>query len=252
MYINGYRAADKELYGQLVISPWKSQELPYVKGKIVISDKEPDIFLKNYFSNNFKWDNNFGKEKWFELSGSIGAEKWRFEAGYNLVRINNFVYFDTTGVPSQAAGVTITSAFVQKDFKLGIMHFTNRVVWQANTNKDALSLPTFSFFSSIFFQHELVKDVLMGQIGASVFYRTKFYASAYSPATAQFYNQKEKQIGEYPVVDAFINFKWKSAVLFFKLDHVNQGIPNNEYFSTLHYPLNRMTFKMGVSWVFHD
>lgn len=252
IYISGYRAADKELFGQMIISPWKSLELPYVRGKIEISDKEPDIFLKNYFSNNFKWDNNFSKEKWFALSGSIGAEKWRFEAGYNLVRINNYVYFDTTGVPSQTSGVTITSAFVQKEFKLGIMHFNNRIVWQANTNNIALSLPTFSLFSSLFFQYELVKNVLVGQIGASVFYRTKFYASAYSPATGQFYNQKEKQIGEYPVVDAFVNFKWKRAVLFFKLDHVNQGIPNNEYFSALHYPLNRMIFKLGVSWVFYD
>jgi len=168
------------------------------------------------------------------------------------VRINNYIYFDTTGVPNQAEGVTITSAFVQKDFKLGGLHFTNRLLWQANTNKDVISLPTFTFFSSLFFEYELVKKVLVGQIGANVFYRSKYYANAYSPATGQFYNQHEKLIGEYPVVDAFVNFKWKKAVIFFKADHINQGIPNNEYFSTLHYPLNRMIIKIGVSWVFYD
>lgn len=252
MYINGYRAADKELFGQMVISPWKSVEYPYVKGEIEISDKEPDLFVKNYFSNHFKWNNSFVKEKWFMLGGTIGADKWKFEAGYNIARINNYVYFDTNGVPNQASGVTVTSAFVQKEFKLGGLHFTNRVVWQANSNKNVLSLPTLMVFSAISFEYELVKNVLVGRIGANVFYRSKFYADAYSPATGQFFNQNEKLIGEYPVVDAFIDFKWKRAIIFFKLDHLNQGIPNNEYFSTIHYPLNPMIFKIGVSWIFYD
>jgi len=252
MFLNGYRAADKELLGQMLISPWKSENYPYVKATIEISDKEADLFIKNYFSNHFKWENNFQKEKWFMVGGVIGADKWKFEAGYNLVRINNFVYFDTTGVPSQAAGLTITSAFVQKEFKLGHFYSTNRVVWQAYDNKEAISLPTFSVFSSLFFEYELVKSVLKARIGANVFFRSKFYADAYSPATGQFYNQKTKMIGDYPVIDAFVDFKWKRAVLFFKFDHINQGVPNNEYFSALHYPLNLRIFKIGVSWIFYD
>ncbi|NOU20012.1 MAG: putative porin [Bacteroidales bacterium] len=252
MYIDGYRAADKELLGQMMISPWKSSEYPYIKAKIEISDKEPDIFLKNYYSNHYKWDNDFVKEKWFLVGGSIGADKWRFEAGYNLARINNYVYFDTTGVPKQTSGVTVTSAFVQKDFKLGGLHFTNRIVWQANTNKEILNLPTFSVFSSLFFEYELVKKVLLGRIGANVFYRSKFFVDAYSPATGQFHNQKEKQIGEYPIVDVFVDFKWKRAVLFFKGDHVNGMSGSGDSFSTIHYPLNRFIFKIGVSWIFYD
>ncbi|RPH29182.1 MAG: hypothetical protein EHM93_17620 [Bacteroidales bacterium] len=252
MYLNGYRASDKELIGQMVISPWKTEEYPYVKAKIEISDKESDIFLKNYFSNHFKWENNFEKEKRFLLGGSIGADKWRFEAGYNLVRINDFIYFDITGIPKQASGVTITSAFVQKEFKLGHFYSTNRVVWQAYDNKEAINLPTFSIFSSLFFEVELVKKVLTARIGTNVFFRTKFYADAFSPATGQFYNQKVKKIGDYPVIDAFVDFKWKRAVLFVKYDHINQGMPNNEYFSALHYPLNHRIFKFGVSWIFYD
>ncbi len=252
MYLNGYRSSDKELLGQMVVSPWKSKEYPYVKAKIEVSDKEPDLFVQNYFSNHFKWNNHFVKEKWFMLGGSIGADKWKFEAGYNLARINNFVYFDTTGIPKQASGVTITSAFVQKGFKLGRFYSTNRVVWQAYNNKGVINLPTFSIFSSLFFEYELVKNVLMARIGANVFFRTKFYADAYSPATGQFYNQKVKQIGDYPVIDAFVDLKWKRAIIFFKFDHINQGVPNNEYFSALHYPLNRRIFKLGISWIFYD
>jgi len=251
MYINGYRSADKELFGQMVISPWKSVEYPYVKAKIEITDKEPDLFIKNYFSNHFKWNNSFEKEKYFLLSGSIGADKWKIEAGYNVVRINNYIYFDTTGVPAQASGLTITSAYIKKDLKLGGFHFVNKFLWQAYDNKDVISLPTFSVFSSLFFDFSLVKNVLFARLGANIFIRSKFYADAYSPATGQFYNQREKQIG-YPVVDVFADLKWKRAVIFFKADHINQGVPNSEYYSALHYPLNRFIFKIGVSWIFYD
>jgi len=252
MYINGYRSADKLLYGQMVISPWKSIEYPYIKANIEITNKEPDIFIKEYFSNHFKWENNFEKENYFLLSGSIGAEKWKLEAGYNVVRINNYIYFDTTGVPNQASGLTITSAFIQKELKLGGFHFVNKLLWQAYDNKDVISLPTFSVFSSFFFEFPVVKNVLMARLGANVFFRSKFYADNYSPATGQFYNQREKKIGDYPVVDAFVDFKWKRAVIFFKADHINQGVPNSEYYATLHYPLNRFIFKIGVSWIFYD
>ncbi|KAB2870762.1 MAG: hypothetical protein F9K37_05045 [Bacteroidales bacterium] len=252
LYVNGYKSDDKELYGQITISPWKSTDMPYVKGKITVSDKEPDIFVSNYFSNHYKWTNSFDKEKWFMLGGSLGAEKWKFQLGYNLVRIVNFIYFDADGLPAQVDGITITSAFAEKTLKLGGFHFVNKVLWQANTNDDVLSLPSFTFFSSLFYEHELVKNVLRGQFGVSGFYRTKFYADAYIPATGLFVNQREKLIGNYPFVDVFVNLKWKRAILFFKFDHINQGTPNNEYFTTLHYPANRRVFKFGLSWMFYN
>ncbi len=252
LYLNGYRAADKELHGQMIISPWKSKEFPYLKGSIEITDNEPDIFIKKYYSNHFKWDNRFEKEKRYVLSASIGADKWRFEAGYNIARINNYIYFGTDTLPKQASGVTITSAYVLKEFKLGHFYSTNRVVWQAYDNKDVINLPTLSVFSALFFEFEVVKNVLNARLGANVFFKTKFYSDAYSPATGQFYNQRVKQLGEYPVVDLFADFKWKRAILFLKYEHINQGMPNNDYFSALHYPLNQRIFKFGVSWIFYD
>ncbi len=251
LYVNGYRSNDKELYGQLTISPWKSTELPYVKGQILISDKEPDIFIKDYYSNHFKWSNNFEKEKRFMIGGVLGADKWKFELGYNLVRIVNYIYFDTNGLPAQA-DVTVTSAYAQKTLKLGGFHFVNKVLWQANTNEDVLSLPNFSVFSSLYYEHVLVKNALTGQLGASGFYRTKFYADAYMPATGQFINQCEKKIGDYPFIDVFVNFRWKRTILFFKYEHVNEGIPNNQYFTALHYPANQRVFKFGLSWIFYN
>ncbi len=107
-------------------------------------------------------------------------------------------------------------------------------------------------FSSAYYERVLIQNALTGQLGFNVYYRTKFYADAYSPSIAQFYSQRVEKIGGYPLVDAFLNFKWKRALIYLKLEHANQGYPNNEYFATYLYPYNPRIFKFGVLWTFYD
>jgi hypothetical protein len=250
-YINGYRAADKELFGQMTISPWKSLDMPYVSGEISITDKEPSIFMKEYFSNHYKWDNNFDKESRFRISAKFGADKVKFEAGYNLLHIVNYTYFDTLSLPAQEQNVTVTSAYIQKRFSLGWFNMVGRLIWQASTS-EAINLPVLSGFGSIFVQFPVVKNALTVQLGVSGFYRTKFYAYAYNPALGVYYNQKEKEIGNYPFVEAFLNAKWKRTNLFVKVDHLNMGYLDNQYYTALHYPYNPRMLKFGLSWMFYD
>lgn len=251
-YMGGYRATDKELLGRLIISPWKSKELPYVAGELSITDRESDIFINRYFSNHYKWDNSFKKESRFRLGAKFGAEKVGFEVGYNLEHILNYVHFDTLSLPAQVPKVTITSAYIQEKLKLGWFNAVCRVIWQATTNTDVLSLPTLSGFGAIYFQYPVVKNVLTMQLGISGFYRTKFFADAYNPALGVFHNQRIRKIGNYPFMDVFVNANWKRTNLFVKLDHANQGLFDNQYFTTLHYPYNPRMVKFGVSWMFYD
>ena len=252
IFANGYRAGDKQLTGQIKISLWKDTSMPQLKGNILIDERTPDIFINSYFSNHHKWETNFNKEKRFLLSGALSAERWEAEIGYNLMHISDFIYFDQMASPSQADNVTITSAYLQKNIRLGGLNFFNRLVWQANTNTNVLSVPQLMLFSALFYERELVKNALTAQLGANVHFRSQFYADAYSPALGQFYNQREKLIGNYPAVDIFANLKWKRVLIYLKYEHANQGFPNSQYFSALHYPMNPRIFKYGVSWTFYD
>lgn len=251
-YINGYRAADKELLGRLIISPWKSKEMPHVSGEVSITDREPDVFVKHYFSNHYKWDSNFSKESRFRLGARLGAEKVGFELGYNIEHILNYIYFDTLPSPAQTSKVTVTSAYVQEKLRIGWFNAVCKVIWQATTNANVLSLPTLSGFGAIFVQFPVVKNVLSMQFGFSGFYRTGFYADAYNPAIGIYHNQRTRKIGNYPFIDVFLNAKWKRTNLFIKLDHANQGMIDNQYFTALHYPYNPRMVKFGLSWMFYD
>jgi len=252
IFASGYRAGDKQLAGQLKISLWKDSSMPQLKGNIMVDERTPDIFINSYFSNHHKWETNFNKEKRFLLSGALSAERWEVEVGYNLMHISDFIFFDQSANPSQADNVTITSAYLQKNIRLGGLNFFNRLVWQANTNTDVLSLPQLILFSALFYERELVKNALTAQLGANVYFRSQFYADAYSPALGQFYKQREKLLGNYPTLDIFANLKWKRVLIYLKYEHANQGFPNSQYFSALHYPMNPRIFKYGVSWTFYD
>ena len=91
------------------------------------------------------------------------------------------------------------------------------------------------------------------QIGLDGRFNTKYYMPSYNPALAEFYNQREYELGGYPYLDAFIAAKWKRMRIFLKYQHLNYGLfGNGEYFTVAGYPLNPGMFKMGISWGFYD
>jgi len=85
-----------------------------------------------------------------------------------------------------------------------------------------------------------------------VAFNTKYYADGYMPATSQFYIQNEKQTGNYPYIDLFLNIKIKRANIFVKLQHATAGLLDKTYYSIPHYPLQGRAIKFGVCWKFYD
>ncbi len=252
-YFTGDKADDKELKGEVRLSLWRDADMPQLKGKIEITETTPNIFYRTFFSNHFRWENNLHKEKRFSLGSSLEIPKWSAEVGYNVMHIRDYIYFNEQAVPAQTSNVTVTSAYGQINLKFWKkFNFFNRVVWQANTNTDVLSLPNIIAYSALFYESVLVPGALSGQFGVNVVFRSRFFADAYNPATAQFYNQRVIEYGDYPIVDVFANLKWKRAIIFLKYEHLNQGYPNNRSLSAFSYPINPQVFKFGVSWIFYD
>jgi hypothetical protein len=119
-----------------------------------------------------------------------------------------------------------------------------------------MPLPMISIYESIYYENLLkfnrTHGKMLTQIGFDIYYNTKFYAPAYMPSLAQFYLQDEKQIGDYPFIDFFINIKIKRARIFFRVQHLNSDLIKREYFTVLHYPMNERSIKFGLSWSFYN
>ncbi len=252
LYFQGYRAGDSEITGSINSSfrILKDTAGLFANGGIYL--RQPELSENQYRSNHIKWDRDFNQVKTIRINGGFRIPTRRLElsAGANL--ITEHIYWTRNGTPEQTSEVLqVLNARLKKHFKLGRIHSENDAIVQYSSNEDIIPVPLFSIYNSTYYQNTLFQ-VLHFQIGFDLRYYTKYYAPMYMPATAQFVNQKDEEVGNYPFVDAFVNLQLKRARIYVKFDHVNQGYPDAPYYTGYKQPNNPRSLKFGVSWNFYD
>ncbi len=254
----GYRGGDVEAGATASARVFIKGRPLSVSGSFRFSSLEPAWWNQNFSSNHYRWSNSFGKENETRLDVTLRVPHLGFEAsGFQSV-LGQKVYYDSECLPAQAAGVvSVTGLYLREDVKIRIrsssLNLNHRVMLQWSTDQKIVPVPLASAFLSYYYEFNVVKNVLRLQIGVDGRYNTKYYARGYNPGTAQFYNQREKMLGDYVWLDVFVNAKWKRMRILLKMQHLNDdmfGVRN--YFSVLHYPMNQRVFKLGISWNFYD
>jgi hypothetical protein len=217
-----------------------------------INNTVADYFQEEFYSNHYRWNNNFSMEQRMDLNGSIISPKFKLKLSGNYAIINNYIYNNYEGIPSQTGKeLLVFSAFADKDFNYRNLHFRVRALWQKASDEEYIHLPDLSGFVSAYFKF-VVSKVLFTQIGFDTRYDTKYYADAYSPATGLFYLQNEKKYGNYPYIDVYANLRLKRTRVFFKMINIATNFLDTEYMTTPHYPMPRSSFRFGISWLFYD
>jgi len=222
------------------------------------SSLKPTLFEQKYYSVHFRWENDFKNKIVTDTKFGLKIPEILFnvEVAYGI-NLNYIYYQDSIFLPTQYADpLIVRSVMVNKDFKLGSFHMRNKLVYQEiNNQDDILSLPKWSVYHS--FYYDLVKFLdkysIEAQLGYELYYSTKYYAPGYLPASAQFYQQRIRQTGDYPLLNVFLNMRIKNVLLFFKMENLtNQLVLNKYYYYANNYPINTTAFKFGVSWRFTD
>lgn len=213
----------------------------------------PDYIYSRYSSNHFKWENNLDKILENQIGLNFSLKKYRFSVEVNYEEITNPVYFDNYAIARQYKGmIPLASVSLKKDFSFLNWHFNNSLLYQYVPDSTVIRLPEYVLEHSLYYESDLFKKAMKLQIGASVYFVSNYFSNKYMPATGQFYLQDDKQYGNYPFIDFFINAKVKAVRIFFKIDHINSGWMGNKYQMTPNYPINDRAFKLGVSWRFYD
>ena len=238
-----------------------------------IKNLNPTFYYRHFHSKHYWWDNeDLSKIMRTRIEGKLAIDRWKTELRVGVENIKNYTYFDNTSVKytneqdaisykndlkvSQFGGnIQVLSAMLRQDFKLGILHLDNEVIYQKSSNEDILPLPELSLYHNLYLRFGLAKRVLSIDMGADVRYFTSYYAPDYSPAMGQFYLQNKEtrvKIGNYPLVNAYINMHLKRTRIFLQMYNLVQGSTGNSYFLAPHYPLNPRILKVGISWNFFD
>ena len=253
-HLFGYRSQDLSAGGNAAFTFYLRGKPVTLKGSFGHDTRTPGYWTENYFSNHFAWNNSFQKESETRISATLMIPSWGLELGASHSLLTDKIYYDSVSLPAQYGGtVGVSGMYAKKDFRLGGLHLNHRVLLQYSTAQEVVPVPMASVYLSYYYEFNVVRNVLRLQIGLDGRFNTEYYAFGYNPATAQFYNQREKKLGNYPMVDLFVSAKWKRMRILAKMQHLNDNlIGSRNYFTVLHYPQNKRVFKLGFSWSFYD
>ena len=249
----GYRQNDFELDYQL--TKWIGGKDSGHGFKLFgrLESTTPDFILEEYYGNHQQWKLNLDKQTELRVGGEYFNKKYRFKIGGSFSQLDSYTYFGLQATPEQAnSGISIMTAYLQKNFKLGNFYLNQSLVGQNSSNESLLPLPTFSIYSNNYYKNEFFDGALGLQTGVSIHYNTSFYAPNYMPSTGQFFLQNQKELGDYPKINIYFNFRIKRTRMFIMYEHANASIGSKNYFSTLHYPINPSMLKYGLIWTFYN
>ncbi|MFY7740504.1 MAG: putative porin [Flavobacterium sp.] len=207
---------------------------------------------------NYNWLNNFKNEKINNIT--VNANTQWINATVQFSALNDYLYFQDVQqvanqqlvTPHQYSGtINYLSLKAAKEFKYKKWALDNTFLYQKVTQKDTiLNVPEVTLRSTIYFSDHVFKKAMFLQTGITINYFTKYYANDYNPILGEFFVQNEKQIGNFPMLDFFVNARVRQTRIFLKAEHFNSSFTGNTYYSAPNIPYHDFMIRFGLVWNF--
>ena len=225
----------------------------------------PTFFQRRYHSRHLWWDNSLEKETRTRIEGFFSYNKTRTRLRVGVDNLKNHVYIahqyamngetrtsDQIMLKQYADNVSLLTLQLSQDFKLGPLNWETQLTYQKSSHQSVLPVPDLNIYSNIYFHFKIAK-VLTVDLGGDVRFFTKYAVPDYCPQLLQYGVQdngdNNVELGNYPIVNVYMNMHLKRTRFFIMMSHVNSGL-GGEPFLTPHYPLNDRILRFGVSWNF--
>lgn len=239
-----------------------------------VGAETPDFYYQHYHNQFTWWDNtNLSKEFKSCIEGSLSIQRTQTTLYAGFENIKNYTHYAMTNtligtdpsstlsadyshdvsVRQTSSNIQVFSLGIKQDLKFGPFHWDNEATYQTTSNKDALPLPKLSLYSNLYLTFRIAK-VLNIEVGGDVRYFTSYYAPDYSTSIGQFAvqdaNATRTKIGNYPIINAYVNLHIKHCRIYIMGKHLNAG--TGRMFWAPHYPMDPMNIHFGVSWNFFN
>lgn len=221
--------------------------------------KIPDHIFNLHQSSyiGYNWSNDFKNEKINSFSGDFKSPWVDLSANYQI--LNDHLYFvddveDKFQIlaPKQyGKSINYLSIQAAKEFRYGKFALDNTILFQQVQQSDnILNVPELVTRNTLYYSDHLFKKALYFQTGFTLNYFTNYFADQYNPLLGEFFVQDQKEIGNFPMVDFFVNFRIRQTRIFFKAEHFNSSFTGNNYYSAPHYPYRDFMLRFGLVWNF--
>lgn len=252
----GYKQWEFKVDGRIRADFPVGKDSMMIAARVFVKNETPSYYYRNYYSNHFRWENDFAKTYRFYAGGEVRYPTQWVKPAVNVgfENLTNHIYYDMSGCPKQYAGnIQVLSADVKLDLTTPWVNLENHVIFQHSTSP-LLPLPQFTLYHNLYY-HGVWFKALEAQMGVDMRMFTKYKAPVLNPATGQFCVQDDVEIGNYPVLNVYANFYVRLLHLrfFAQYTHFNklfmQSMPN--YYAMPGYPMNPDVFRAGLAWHFY-
>ncbi|SFP93285.1 putative porin [Hymenobacter arizonensis] len=239
-----------------------------LSGEFLNSSYSPTLTQQQFVGNHYEWNHLPGSDSDFEntnttqLTGRLRLKlpslgrltQQRFEGSVSWVNIDNLVYYGTDAKPVQEADVARTLFIVKArhQVRFGRVNFDNEATYTEGGDVNGIRIPALVTNTRVFYESYIFRKALFSQVGAEMYYQSRYRAFNYNPSTQQFYQQDNFTIRNYPIVDVFFSADIKAVTVYLKVAHVNQGIMYDGYFTTPYYTGYPRRFVLGLKWDFFN
>lgn len=219
----------------------------------LMSEKTPEYFYSEYYSNHFVWKNTLKKINQNSSQLKFSFLKDKISTSFNYNSFQNYLYLNKSSLPMQEANTSnYSQCILGNNFRLGRFFLVGNFAYNVVPENSVIRLPELALSESFYFMNETFQGKMNLQVGATVHYFSAYYADAYMPDLAMNYLQDDKKIGNYPFIDFFVNAEIKTATVYLGFVHLNSGMMGNTYYTNPHYPAPDRMFKFEINWRFEN
>lgn len=213
---------------------------------------------------NYNWTYDFKNEK-INSFAVDAATPW-VNASLQFSVLDDHLYFGDVSTTEQIGenqqivtplqyGNTINylSVKASKEIQFGKFALDNTVLYQKVDQQTAvLNVPEIVTRNTIYYTDYFFKKALFLQTGVSLNYFTNYFANDYNPVIGEFFVQNKKEIGNFPMLDFFINARIQRTRIYLKAEHFNSSFTGNNFYSAPNSPYRDFIIRFGLVWNFFN
>ncbi|MFG4002884.1 putative porin [Flavobacterium aquidurense] len=219
-----------------------------------------NLYQSSYVQYN--WSKDFKNEKINSLSASVLTPWLNAEVQYTVLK--DHLYFADISSPDQIKvntqiinpaqygnAINYLEIKASREFKFGHFALDNTLLYQKVDQSDLiLNVPDFVTRNTFYYSGHFFKKALFMQTGIVFNYFTKYYGNDYNPVIGEFFVQKNKEIGGYPLFDLFVNARIRQTRFYLKAEHINALFSKSDYYSAPNNPYRDFVIRFGLVWNF--
>ncbi len=236
---------------------WNLNDQFRLYGSFSSQSKIPDlnlIYNQSFYDNFNFYLKDYKNELINEFLGGIELKKYQTWVQLRTSNIENYTYLSYEGKALQSAeNLPILQLEARNQLQFKKFHLDSWLAFQnIPSNQNVLPLPSFIGRFNLYYKSMMFRDAAHVQIGLKTKFFTQFESREFFPIVNDFKLQnpavEKVKIGNYPIMDFYLDMRVKSMQIYLEAQHFNSGFTGYNYFSTPNIPLYDFRLNIGLVW----